>query len=108
MTRDDLRECLREGRDPWDGHETSGPMPFEPMRQHTYLGRDGEDKPESCYWIYSCPKLLPSGRCGIYENRPEPCVAYEPGEDPMCVHYEGPWDNYMLNYEEADDVEEGM
>jgi len=108
MSRDELRDCMRKGIDPWDKTEGHEKLPFEPMRQHTYLGEDDAEKPDSCYWIYSCPKLQSDGRCGIYKNRPSPCKSYEPGEDPMCVHYEGPWDNYMLNYEEAEDVEEGM
>lgn len=38
---------------------------------------------------YNCTKLLPNGRCGDYENRPELCRSYEPASDGLCVHYLG-------------------
>lgn len=43
-----------------------------------------------------CSRLLPSGRCGDYENRPQMCRDLEPGLDPLCVHWRGaegsePW-----------------
>lgn len=37
----------------------------------------------------SCPHLTNSGRCGIYESRPEVCSSFEPGSSPLCVHYQG-------------------
>jgi Fe-S-cluster containining protein len=38
-------------------------------------------------WRFWCPNLLPSGRCGDYENRPSVCRDYEPGEDRLCAEY---------------------
>jgi Fe-S-cluster containining protein len=38
---------------------------------------------------YSCKFLLPSGRCGTYETRPNICRVFEPGESPLCVHFNG-------------------
>lgn len=36
---------------------------------------------------YSCPNLLPNGRCGDYENRPYICSAFEPAKDALCCHH---------------------
>lgn len=36
---------------------------------------------------WSCPALLPNGRCGIYATRPELCRVFEPGSDSLCVHH---------------------
>jgi Fe-S-cluster containining protein len=38
-------------------------------------------------WEFMCTALDRNGRCSIYENRPELCRRYLPGEDPLCVHY---------------------
>lgn len=38
-------------------------------------------------WTWSCTQLEPNGRCGIYEDRPELCRSFRPGQDPLCVHY---------------------
>jgi Fe-S-cluster containining protein len=38
---------------------------------------------------YGCKNLLPSGRCGDYENRPDLCRSFEPASDGLCVHYQG-------------------
>lgn len=38
-------------------------------------------------WNYTCHFLQPDGRCGDYENRPDLCRRYLPGDDPLCVHY---------------------
>lgn len=42
---------------------------------------------ENGIWRWTCPALQDDGRCGIYESRPEVCRRYEPGRDPLCVHY---------------------
>lgn len=38
---------------------------------------------------YSCPALLPTGRCGIYDTRPLACRLYQPLDDGLCVHFGG-------------------
>lgn len=38
--------------------------------------------------VWSCPRLLPSGRCGAYEDRPTICRDFKAGSDPLCVYYE--------------------
>lgn len=38
---------------------------------------------------FNCPWLLPNGRCGSYENRPEICSNFEPASAYLCVHYRG-------------------
>lgn len=40
---------------------------------------------ESVHPLYSCTKLLPNGRCGIYETRPQLCRLFVPGSDGLCV-----------------------
>lgn len=51
-------------------------LPFRPLRQT-----------EEARWRWWCTNLLPSGRCGDYENRPEVCRIFVAGSDPLCVHY---------------------
>jgi Fe-S-cluster containining protein len=38
-------------------------------------------------WQWNCTQLGPDGRCQIYEDRPELCRSYRPGQDGLCVHY---------------------
>lgn len=59
-------------------HAMRAGLPFRPLAQDD-LGR----------WRWTCTQLLPNGRCGIYEDRPEVCRRYRPGEDPLCVHHWG-------------------
>lgn len=67
-------------------------LPFEPLeRLGQWTATEGADA-GSTYstWRWSCPKLLPSGRCGIYEERPDVCRNFEPAtSDRLCVHYMG-------------------
>ncbi len=109
MKRDELRDCLRRGINPWN-EETMEPLPYEPIRAGRWFALEGEHKPHSCYWTYSCPKLdEATGLCTDYENRPYPCREYTAGQDPMCVHYDGDWEGYMNIYtgEEPEDTEMG-
>jgi Fe-S-cluster containining protein len=53
----------------------------------TYL-----DEESGCDYVtlwYTCQLLLPNGRCGSYENRPDLCRNFEEGSSPLCVHYRG-------------------
>lgn len=52
---------------------------------------------------YGCYALQPDGRCGIYEDRPKLCRDYEPGTDPMCVHYTPPPENPPVQEKTAHD-----
>jgi Fe-S-cluster containining protein len=63
-------------------------LPFEPSEQ---LGQwtDDESGKDYASFSYNCPNLLPSGRCGDYENRPQVCSSYEPRQDSLCVHFHG-------------------
>lgn len=63
-------------------------LPFEPVVE---IGRwtDEESGREYANYLYRCTKLLPNGRCGIYEDRPDLCRRYEPASDRLCVHYLG-------------------
>lgn len=36
-------------------------------------------------FYFCCPELLPSGRCGIYEERPDLCRSFIPGSDDLCL-----------------------
>ena len=103
MGRDELREHLRDGIDPWTKEQMDEPFPFEPLRPTRFFANEGELKPHSCYWAYSCPKLDDAtGRCTIYDRRPFPCREYKAGQDPLCVHFEGDWDPYITNYDNRD------
>lgn len=62
-------------------------LPFELIGWvwlHKYEGKSLEGVA-----MFNCPELLPNGRCGIYENRPELCRKFEEGSEPLCVHYNG-------------------
>lgn len=62
-------------------------LPFEPI--HVTSTSVDEEGREWVTWRWSCPKLQPDGRCGIYEQRPLTCRSFEAGTDPLCVHYKG-------------------
>ena len=52
-------------------------LPFRPLRQMP----NGE-------WRWWCSALDRStGRCTVYENRPQLCRDYVAGSDPLCVHH---------------------
>lgn len=38
-------------------------------------------------WEWACSQLGPDGRCQIYEDRPQLCRDYRPGQDGLCVHF---------------------
>ncbi len=57
--------------------------PFEPL-DHRPFEMDGQWIDA---WTFFCTKLLPNGRCGVYEDRPQLCRDYEPGSDALCVYY---------------------
>lgn len=75
----DLDQCRPEELD--EIMKTNG-LPFRFKRFEERL--DG-----SPYNLFSCGELLPSGRCGIYSQRPDVCRNYEPLSDSLCVHYRG-------------------
>ena len=63
-------------------------LPFVPKEIHR-VGRDRRDLSWATWW-FKCPKLLPDGRCGIYEARPQLCRDFEAGGDShLCVHMNG-------------------
>lgn len=59
-------------------------LPFQPTEIHG-LFTDEDSGRRYVTYAYSCPELLPNGRCGIYENRPNVCRDYKPGTDALCV-----------------------
>jgi len=69
-------------------HPGNKNVPFEPVRQSV---RVEHDKNGRAYgpWVWRCPKLLKNGRCGDYDNRPDVCRIFEPGENRLCVHFQG-------------------
>lgn len=73
------------------------PLPFKPLRRApkgTWHRKPDEGHE---YWLFNCPKLLPDGRCGAYEERPETCRIYEPGNDEMCFHaYATGWEGQVM------------
>lgn len=40
------------------------------------------------YFLFTCPQLLPNGRCGIYHARPQVCRDYAPKADGLCIEFE--------------------
>lgn len=71
------------------------PLPFLPkVKRDTFEPRplpdwDGPLIGETLStYSWSCPRLLPNGRCGDYENRPWLCRVYEPKADTTCVEYD--------------------
>lgn len=59
-------------------------LPFYPSRPfNQYTDAAGVERQQ---WQFSCTNLLPNGRCGDYDNRPEfPCRDYKPLQDHLCV-----------------------
>lgn len=64
-------------------------LPFKILRK-TATYHDEESGNDYYTYEYMCPVLLPNGRCGDYENRPDLCRNYEPKSDKLCVHYGEP------------------
>lgn len=68
-------------------------LPFVPVERRSthYVDDPGSDQHgrEYAVWVWGCPKLLPNGRCGDYENRPGLCRSYQPLDDGLCVHFGG-------------------
>jgi Fe-S-cluster containining protein len=50
--------------------------------------KDENGREYIAFW-YTCSLLLPNGRCGSYENRPQLCRDFEPASERLCVHYRG-------------------
>lgn len=74
----------------WKSEGISGPwrtvllngLPFIPiMPVGVYSAPDGR---EYQTWSYRCTNLLPNGRCGDYENRPDLCKTFAPLADTSC------------------------
>ena len=59
-------------------------LPFLPV---SFGDEKDDSKSGRVYGVvrYSCPKLLPNGRCGCYADRPSICRRYQPGTDKLCV-----------------------
>jgi Fe-S-cluster containining protein len=67
------------------------PMSFE-AAEHQLLKYQLPFRPahydeEHHRWYFWCPNLRGDGRCGDYENRPDLCRRYRPGEEGLCAHY---------------------
>lgn len=60
-------------------------LPFKPIKIEQVLGRN----PYYVTLRYSCPKLTPEGRCGIYQDRPEVCRKFVPGSSALCCFHKG-------------------
>lgn len=62
-------------------------LPFEPVAvRSTY---ETEDKLKYITALYSCPKVTVDGRCSIYQDRPQLCRKYLPGNSDICCFYKG-------------------
>lgn len=61
-------------------------LPFLPLRIDEKIESVGGE----VALRYTCPLVTPAGRCGDYENRPQLCRDYQPGDDRLCVLYVEP------------------
>lgn len=97
MERDEVREHVRKGTDPFGGRRRHEKLPhFEPLRPSRWWAGNGARRPERVNWMFDCAALGPDGRCTVYDDRPDVCRAYEPKSDPMCVEFDGPWRGRMF------------
>lgn len=55
-------------------------LPFDPIGR-----RDRGDEKKARVW--ACRNILPNGRCGDYENRPQLCRDFKAGSDGLCFHF---------------------
>jgi len=58
-------------------------LPFNPKTIDTE--NINEEGKAYISWLFDCPKLLPDGRCGIYDDRPVLCRRFIAGTDTLCV-----------------------
>lgn len=96
--RDEVRRHLRAGTNRPSWAPPRRPVPFEPLVPSGFWCRRGERKPSGVTWLVSCPELDDAGRCGIYDDRPDCCVNYEPKSSPLCAEFDGPWRGQMGHY----------
>lgn len=87
-TGDDHQLVIWDDEDPAVVLKERHHLPFEPVKRQ---GQWMDEKTGKTYssWYWRCPILLPDGRCGDYENRPDLCRRFEPASGPLCVHYQG-------------------
>lgn len=68
-------------------------LPFVPRSVRWQAKVDQPDDPDHgrpyAGIVFSCPSLLPNGRCGIYDERPNICRNFEPASTELCVHWRG-------------------
>lgn len=63
-------------------------VPFIPLRVDDGPNSTSADGFVAIRW--KCPLVTPEGRCRDYENRPQLCRDYQPGDDRLCVLYVEP------------------
>lgn len=62
--------------------------PFRSLYRVDTFRTEGGALYETHAWY--CPKLdKATGRCTIYDSRPQVCRDFEPMSGPLCVHYNG-------------------
>lgn len=61
--------------------------PFIPLRLAMVDEEARHPEADGPYGVgrWACSNLMPEGRCGDYENRPQLCRDYVAGSDPLCV-----------------------
>ncbi|WP_422057334.1 YkgJ family cysteine cluster protein [Sphingomonas sp.] len=82
---------LRGGPTGPHGERVDQPMSFE-RAEHMAMRAGLPFRPiyrdEEGLWRWTCTALdQRTGRCTIYETRPQVCQIYDPGTDPLCVHH---------------------
>lgn len=64
----------------------SGLTMLAPVRPLSPVAIDGR---ETVGMEFACSWLLPNGRCGGYDERPQMCRIFPEGGDRLCVHFNG-------------------
>lgn len=59
-------------------------LPYVPMELDSIAVSD-DDGRRFGRGLFKCEKLLPTGRCGIYDERPITCRIFIPGSNQLCV-----------------------
>ncbi len=75
-----------ESRDQVNARAAGHGLPFRAIAKIDTTVDPASGQPYSS-WYWGCPVLGADGRCTDYENRPQLCRTYQPGQDELCVEF---------------------
>lgn len=91
MTQAEAEAQMRTNTGSMMADGSPGPFVFTgTIEKLVYYDLNGAELPKPeirAVNTWSCPHLLPTGRCGAYENRPKLCKDYEPGSCRSCAMF---------------------